>query len=78
MITQQLHIRNSKRRHLTICICQKLSVKDIADTYTHKGRGINWQQRRLLRYTNYPAGVGQKLNGERVNFQALPTVRIVT
>jgi len=37
-------------------------------------RGANWQKRRHLRYTTWPGGVGQELDGERVNFQALPTL----
>ena len=73
MITQYSNIRNSNRRSYKIYIYQTLPVDYMRDIKTHKVRGRNWQQRRHLRYTGCPMGVGQKLNGERVNFQALLT-----
>ncbi len=56
MITQQLYIRESKRRSLRIHIYQELSAKDVSDVYNHKFRRGNWQERRLLRYTGRPRG----------------------
>ena len=48
-------------------------MKSMIDIQNYTFRGTNWQERCLLRYTSWPGGVGQKPNGERVNFQALPT-----
>jgi len=73
MITQHVSIKDTKRKPLVIYTYQELSAKDVSDIYNHKFRRGNWQERPLLRYTGRPGGVGQKLNGERVNFQALPT-----
>ena len=78
MITQQLYIRESKRRPFKIHTYQELTVQNMLDIYKPQFKGTNWQQRRLLRYTSLPRGVGQKLNGERVNFQALPTGRPIS
>lgn len=75
MSTQQLNIRTNKRRLSKIHTYQARSVLSMSDIYKCTLRGTNWQQRHLLRYASYLGGMGQKLNGERVNFQALPTVK---
>ena len=56
MITQQLYIRESKRRSFRRHIYQELSAKDVSDIYNNKFRRGNWQERRLLRYTGRPGG----------------------
>ena len=73
MITQHVSIANSKRRSVRIHIYQQLSVRNMRDIYRNRLTRKNWQQTSLLRYTSFPGGAGQKLNGERVNFQAFPT-----
>jgi len=74
MTEKEAYIIDNKRRSYEIDNYQILFVRNMFDDYRHEFRAESWQKGHLLKYNSWAGGVGQKLNGERVNFQALPAL----